>query len=108
MTGKRVVLTEQAKRDVRQATAWYRKKGGTTLALRGAAALEAVLRHIGTHPQTGIARYAVLLKLDALRFWPVDGFPYLVFYVEREQHIDVGRVLHGKRDIPGWMGGGAQ
>lgn len=104
MTVKRVVLTEQARRDVRQATAWYRKEGGTTLALRWAAAVEAALRHIGTHPQTGIARYAALLKLDALRFWPIAGFPYLVFYVEREQHIDVGRVLHAKRDIPAWMG----
>jgi toxin ParE1/3/4 len=26
-----------------------------------------------------------------------------VFFVEREDHIDVWRVLHGKRDIPAWM-----
>lgn len=90
-------------RDVRQTTAWYRKEGGTTLALRWVAAVEAALRHIEEHPQTGITRYAAHLKLDALRFWPIDGFPYLVFYVEREQQIDVGRVLHGKRDIPAWM-----
>lgn len=103
MTGKRVVLTEQARREVRQTTAWYRQEAGTTLALRWAAAVEAALRHIGAHPQTGITRYAAHLKLDALRFWPVDRFPYLVFYVERERHIEVGRVLHGKRDIPAWM-----
>jgi toxin ParE1/3/4 len=26
-----------------------------------------------------------------------------VFYVERPDHIDVWRVLHGQRDIPAWM-----
>jgi toxin ParE1/3/4 len=26
-----------------------------------------------------------------------------VFYVERHDHIDVWRVLHGQRDIPAWM-----
>ena len=25
---------------------------------------------------------------------PVDRFPYLVFYVERVDHVDVWRVLH--------------
>ncbi|ENO88947.1 plasmid stabilization system [Thauera aminoaromatica S2] len=30
-------------------------------------------------------------------------YPYLVFYVERADHIDVWRVLHGERDIPAWM-----
>lgn len=104
MIAKRVVLTEHARREVRQTTAWYRKEGGTALAKRWAAALEDALRHIGVHPQTGITRYAVQLKLDDLRFWPVNGFPYLVFYVEREQRVDVGRVLHAQRDVPAWMG----
>lgn len=104
MTAKRVVLTAQAGRELRQATAWYRKEGGATLARRWAAAVEDALRHIGAHPKTGSTRYSVQLKLDELRFWPVNGFPYRVFYVEHEQHIDVGRVLHSQRDIPTWMG----
>jgi toxin ParE1/3/4 len=44
------------------------------------------------------------LKLDDLRFWSVSGFPDLVFCVERQQHIDVGRVLRGERDLPAWLG----
>jgi len=27
----------------------------------------------------------------------------IIFYVERSDHIDVWRVLHGKRDVPQWM-----
>jgi toxin ParE1/3/4 len=34
----------------------------------------------------------------------VQRYPYLVFYVERDDHIDVWRVLHGQRDIPAWLG----
>jgi toxin ParE1/3/4 len=30
-------------------------------------------------------------------------FPFLVFYVERTDHIDVWRVLHGQRNVPAWM-----
>jgi toxin ParE1/3/4 len=29
-----------------------------------------------------------------------------VFYVEREDHIDVWRVVHAQRDIPAWMRAG--
>lgn len=103
MTAKRVVLTAQARHEVRQATAWYRKEGGAALAQRWVAALENAVRHIGTHPEAGPTRYAVELKLDGLRYWPVNGFPYLVFYVEHARQIDVGRVLHEKRDIPTWI-----
>ena len=30
-------------------------------------------------------------------------YAHLIFYVEREEHIDVWRVLHEQRDIPSWM-----
>lgn len=104
MIAKRVVLTDQAKHEVRHATVWYRQEGGTVLAQRWVAALQDAVRHIGAHPQTGITRYAVQLKLDDLRFWPVNGFPHLIFYIERDRQIDVGRVLHAQRDVPAWMG----
>ena len=32
-------------------------------------------------------------------------FPYLIFYFERDDCVDVWRVLHGQRDIPAWMNG---
>ena len=38
-----------------------------------------------------------------LRSWPLTRHPYLVFYLERPDHIDVWRVLHGQRDIPAWL-----
>ena len=41
------------------------------------------------------------LNLPGLRSWPLTHYPYLVFYLERADHVDVWRVLHGQRDIPG-------
>jgi plasmid stabilization system protein ParE len=40
---------------------------------------------------------------DALSHYVEDGFPYLIFYVERESELDVWRMLHGQRDIPAWL-----
>jgi len=63
-------------------------------------ALERAYSHIARHPATGSARYALELNLPGLRSWPLKRYPYLVFYVERADHIDVWRVLHAQRDIP--------
>lgn len=104
MTGKRVILSARCGSDIRQVTAWYRQQGGAELARRWVAAVESALRHIGTYPQSGASRYGIELKMDDLRCWPVHGFPYLIFYVERGQRIEAGRVLHAQRDIPTWMG----
>lgn len=58
---------------------------------------------IGRRPASGSPRYAHDLSLRGLRSRFVMRYPYLVFYVEREDHIDVWRVLHAMRDIPAWM-----
>lgn len=105
MSGKPVVLSTQARQEIRQITAWYRQEGGAALALRWTAAMESAIRHIDSHPQTGSTRYAALLNLPGLRVWPLKGFPYLIFHLEREAHTDIWRVLHAHRDIPGWIEG---
>ena len=57
-------------------------------------------RHIGQYPGTGSPRYGNLLGIRGLRSWPLDRFPYLIFYIERADHLDVLRLLHQSRDIP--------
>lgn len=104
---KPVVWSKPARRDADDAAYWYANQGGLDLGERFIAAVEAALEHIGAHPKTGSTRYAMQLKLDELRFWPVKGFPFLVFYIESEQRVDVASVLHAQRDIPAWMGEGA-
>ena len=54
-------------------------------------------------PITGSPRYAHELNLPGLRSWPCKRYPYLVFYVELADSIDVWRVLHTRRDTPRWL-----
>jgi len=63
-------------------------------------ALEQAYGHISRNAATGSPRYAHELGLPGLRTWPLTNFPFLVFYLEAEDHIDVWRVLHTRRDIP--------
>lgn len=105
MKAKAVVPREQASRDVDDAVAYYLSEASEAAALGFIDALERACTHIGRHPATGSPRYAHELNLPGLRAWPLTRYPYLVFYVERPDHIDVWRVLHGQRDIPAWMQG---
>jgi toxin ParE1/3/4 len=100
---KAVVPRTLALLDVEDAIDHYLGEGAVKAALDFVSALEMAYRHMALQPATGSARYAHELNLPGLRFWPLTRFPYLVFYFEREDHVDVWRVLHGKRDIPAWM-----
>jgi toxin ParE1/3/4 len=104
MTAKAVLRREQAQSDVEQAADYYYQQGGVDLELRFLEAVEAAIVSIAQHPGIGSPRYAELLRFPGLRFFLVKGFPHLIFYVEREDHVDVWRVLHGQRDIPAWLG----
>lgn len=100
---KPVVPREQANRDADEAIAHYLSEDAGSAALGFIDALERAYAHIGRHPGTGSLRYAHELNLPGLRVWPLTRYPYLVFYVERPDHVDVWRVLQGQRDIPAWM-----
>jgi len=103
VTAKPLVPRALANRDIDDAITYYLSEEAGQAALGFIDALEQAYVHIGHHPATGSPRYAHELNLPGLRFWPLPLYPYLVFYVERPEHIDVWRVLHGQRDIPAWM-----
>ncbi len=105
MAAKRVIPREAAQRDIDQAIAHDVAEAGEPVALAVVDALERAFRRIAQHPALGSPRYAFELRLEGLRAWPLRRCPYLVFYVEREDHLDVWRVLHTQRDIPAWMQG---
>lgn len=100
---KAVVPRAQADRDINEAVAYYLNEDSEQAALGFVDALEKAFAHLSRHPATGSPRYAHELSLPDLRFWPMSHYPYLIFYVERPDHIDVWRVLHGQRDVPAWM-----
>lgn len=103
MTRKPVILRALARGDVNAAIDHYLTDAGEKTAFDFVEALEHAYRHISRYPASGSPRYAHELNLPGLRFWLLRRFPYLVFYIERDDHLDVWRVLHGQRDIPVWM-----
>lgn len=103
MSAKRIIPRERAIHDADEAVDYYLNEAGEKAALSFIDALEQAYRHIARHPASGLTRHALELDLPGLRCWPLKRFPYLVFFVERGDHIDVWRILHGERDIPGWV-----
>lgn len=65
--------------------------------------LERAYVHIRRHPATGSPRYGHELGLPGLRPWRCSRYPYLVFYVELDERIEIWRVLQDQRDIPRWL-----
>ena len=99
MKSKPIIPRELANRDVDAAVEHYLSENAAAAALGLVEALEKAYTHIGRQPATDSPRFAHELNLPGLRFWPLTRYPYLVFYVERDTHIDVWRVLQGQRDI---------
>jgi len=100
---KPVIPRALATRDVDEAINYYLSEGAGQAALDFIDALEQAYAHIAHHPASGSPRYAHELDISGLRNWPLKRHPHIVFYVERADHVDVWRVLHGTRDIPTWL-----
>jgi toxin ParE1/3/4 len=62
--------------------------------------LERAFDAIRTTPAAGSPRYAHELGIKGVRNRKLRRYPYLVFYVEQPDRIDILRVLHAHRDIP--------
>lgn len=103
MRFKPLIPRKLANRDVDKAIAWHPGEGAEQTAPGFIDSLEQAYSHIGRHPATGPTRYAHELDLPDLRSWPLKRFPYMVFCIERDDHVDVWRVLHGQRDTPAWL-----
>lgn len=95
---KRVVRSNRSQLDTDNAFNYYLQQS-IPLAARFVDELEVALAHIGQHPGTGSPRYRSELSIAGLRFWQFHRFPYSIFYIEYEEHIEVIRVLHQSSDI---------
>lgn len=100
MSLKKVVLRERADRDIDESLAYYLREAGDRVALSLIDQLQAAYGRIAAYPAAGSLRYAYELGFPGLRFLPLKRFPFLVFYLESADQIDILRVLHAERDIP--------
>jgi toxin ParE1/3/4 len=105
MSTKPVLPRAIAQQDVTDAVDYYADEAGADVALAFIDALESAYQHIARAPATGSPRFAHELGLAGMRSWSLTRFPYLVFYFEHDDRIEVWRVLHTARDVPAWMHG---
>ncbi len=103
MIAKPVLPRAKARADVDTAVEYYASEAGPDVAFDFIDALEQAYAFIGEMPAAGSPRWSHELSLPGLRTIGLKGFPWLVFYLEFEAHVDVWRVLHAKRDIPAWV-----
>ncbi|OJY67132.1 MAG: plasmid stabilization protein [Sphingobium sp. 66-54] len=103
MTAKSVIPRAKARGDVDLAVEYYMDEAGADVAFGFIDALEKAYTFIGEMPAAGSPRWSHELNLPGLRTIGLKGFPWLVFYLEFETHVDVWRVLHAKRDMPAWL-----
>lgn len=96
---KPVRLRELAATDLEDASDYYRRHGGEQVALDFIDVVERGIERIGRSPHVGSLRFAYELAIPDLRAWPLPRLPYIVFYIVKDDEIDVWRILHARRDV---------
>ena len=103
MTAKPVIPRAAARRDVEDAVDHYAGEVGADVAVKFVDALRDAYRTVGVRPGTGSPRFEHELEVPGLRSRKIARFPFLIFYLERQDHIDAWRVLHAQRDLASWL-----
>lgn len=97
--GKPLLRRSRADEDV-QGAIDHLVADSPAVALKFVDALEATCVRIRRSPAIGSLRYADELGLPGLRCRLCGRSPYLVFYMEYADRIEVWRVLQMRRDVP--------
>ena len=103
MKTKQAVPRPEAQRDIDEAVDYYLREAGVEAAMGLIDSIQKAYLHLSRYPQTGSSRYAHELDLPGLRMWPLRRYPFLVFYLEQPDALDIWRVLNSQRDIPTWL-----
>jgi toxin ParE1/3/4 len=96
---KPAVLRPQALRDQQGEVRYYRKEGGTRVAVKVAKATNTALDQIERDPGIGSPTLGKRIGIPGLRTWRVAKFPLLWCYFDRGEQLDVVRLLGERRGI---------
>lgn len=78
----------------------YIKNENPQAAMRFIDSLQATFANIGNFSAIGSLRFNHLTLLEKVRVINVKNFAnYQIFYIERDNHIEVIRILHSSMDI---------
>jgi toxin ParE1/3/4 len=98
---RKLVVRPKAVADL-EGQALFVAAGDIEAGLRLYAAADRAYDRLLEMPELGVTRDFGIGRLEGLRMWPIPGFPnHLIFYRPTDAGVEVVRVLHAARDIPG-------
>jgi len=103
VNNKTIIPRQLARSDVEAAIDYYAREAGTEVALGFIDALQAAYALIASHPEAGSLRYAYELALPDLRSVSLKRYPYLIFYRDQADHVDVWRCYMPSETFRQWM-----
>ena len=95
---KPVRLRPRARHDRREEVRYYRAQAGATVAAKLVRALSQALDALQANPAIGSPALGRAIGIDCLRTWMVDGFPLTFWYLEREEFVDLARLVGQRQD----------
>lgn len=98
-------LRPQAKADLSDLGVHYAETVGHSLAQDCIDVALASLAALERQPGIGSLRWAAPDQVPPLRAWRLGRFPALWFYFERDDHLDVVRLLGERQDIAAILAG---
>ena len=96
---KPAVLRPQAEQDLIDITRWYAEQGGSKLAERAFDNARKAVALVERMPGLGSPAIGDAHGLPGLRHSGVEKFPMRWYYFERDDHLDVVRLLGDRQDI---------
>jgi toxin ParE1/3/4 len=99
MSKKRFIPHRFAVKDEEEIVQYYEQTSSELTALDFINALDQAFSQLGRYPQMGSPRPEYDLELDGIRSWSLKRFPHLIYYEIQDDHIELWRILHSKRDI---------
>ena len=97
-------LRPQALADRKEEVRYYRGQASLAVAEKMIAASRKALGQIEHNPGMGSHRIGELLGIPDLKSWRMTGFPLVWFYFERDDFLDVVRLLGERQDIMAILG----
>lgn len=83
---------------------YYKITAGNVVARKLAAEIQVAIDHLQRNPGTGSPRWSEFLDIPGLRSWQLKNFPLLFFYIERDDSLDVVRLLGERQNISALLG----
>ncbi|MFY9137038.1 type II toxin-antitoxin system RelE/ParE family toxin [Zwartia sp.] len=99
MPPKSIIPHRHAVDDLLDAVDYYREHAGTLVAEKFSFEIDQALERLSKHPNIGSPRPALDLDIECIKSWALKRFPHQIFYEIQDNHVELWRILHPRRDI---------